>query len=148
MIAAADTAVIPWDAVAHMFGHMSDPAIAAHLSTLTGLEITAVRVARHRQRRGILGIRPRGRPSPVAWEVVAPDLGDVPDKIIAERTGLDVSLVAAARRRLVGNRHFGIDWSEQYDLGMVPDADLATRLGVKVSTVQRARLRYQERVTK
>jgi hypothetical protein len=79
----------------------------------------------------------------IDWSAVA-DLGEVPDRVIAERLGCTQSAVSVARRRAgvpawdTSRAPKRIAWDEQ-PLGRVADLELARRLGCAATTVGAAR---------
>ncbi|MDD9940640.1 MAG: hypothetical protein OXU20_06220 [Myxococcales bacterium] len=78
---------------------------------------------------------------PIVWEAVD-DLGQVEDRVVAERLGVTITSVHRARKKLgipAANPTPRVDWKGVADLGAVPDNVIAKKLGVHPKTVARAR---------
>lgn len=75
----------------------------------------------------------------IKWEDVE-DLGQVPDRVIAERLGCGITAVYDARlKRGIPGARRKIDWEKVEDLGKTWDAKIARRLGTSHSVVAAAR---------
>ena len=80
--------------------------------------------------------------APIDWSLVA-DLGQVPDRVIAERLGVDRTTVRDARvaRGIPAHRPRSnpVDWSQIRGLGTMPDRVIAAVLGLRPGSVSQAR---------
>jgi hypothetical protein len=136
-------AVWYWPKYEHLFGTDTDAAVAR----MIGCSHSAVK--RQREKRGIAAYqRPRAtKPARRSWRekyaAVLPDLGQYPDKQVAEIHGISSGVVRSLRQRsgipACGHSSRRPEW---YDLlGTMTDEALAAKVGLSRQRIFQARTR-------